>query len=172
MKKNRLLCLLALLVLPLGIGAQDVKYFKYQGEVNVSYTFDMSEELNNLNLEVINGVRFSRYLFAGAGIGATADLSDEAIIFPIFVDVKGYLPVARKLDLTAGVDVGTKLDYTYDMTGGLMFRPEFGLHFPMRQKVGMKLTLLYERYSCKTTVMNAEVKYKLNQIGIKLGFSF
>ena len=74
--------------------------------------------------------------------------------------------------LTAGVDVGTKLDYTYDMTGGLMFRPEFGLHFPMRQKVGMKLTLLYERYSCKTTVMNAEVKYKLNQIGIKLGVSF
>ena len=53
-----------------------------------------------------------------------------------------------------------------------MFRPEFGLHFPMRQKVGMKLTLLYERYSCKTTVMNAEVKYKLNQIGIKLGVSF
>ena len=68
MKINRLLCLLALLVLPLGIGAQDVKYFKYQEEVNVSYTFDMSEELNNLNLEVINGVRFSRYLFAGAGI--------------------------------------------------------------------------------------------------------
>ena len=172
MKINRILCLLTLLVLPLGVCAQDVKYFKYQGEVNVSYTFDMSEELNNLNLEVINGVRFSRYLFAGAGIGATADLSDEAIIFPIFVDVKGYLPVARKLDLTAGVDVGTKLDYTYDMTGGLMFRPEFGLHFPMRQKVGMKLTLLYERYSCKTTVMNAEVKYKLNQIGIKLGVSF
>lgn len=50
MKMNRILCLLALLVLPLGIGAQDVKYFKYQGEVNVSYSFDMSEELNNLNL--------------------------------------------------------------------------------------------------------------------------
>lgn len=30
MKMNRILCLLALLVLPLGIGAQDVKYFKYQ----------------------------------------------------------------------------------------------------------------------------------------------
>lgn len=58
------------------------------------------------------------------------------------------------------------------MTGGLMFRPEFGLHFPMSQKVGMKLTLLYERYSCKTTVMNAEVKYKMNQIGLKLGVSF
>ena len=172
MKLKHVLCLLALLILPLGVGAQDVKYFKYQGEVNVSYTFDIDEELNNLNLEVINGVRFSRYLFAGAGIGATADLSDEAIIFPVFADVKVYLPVARRLDLTAGVDVGTKLDYTYDMTGGLMFRPEFGLHFPMKQKVGMKLTVLYERYSFNSTIQNVNVKCKLNQFGLKLGVSF
>ena len=127
--------------MPLCIKAQDVKYLKYQGEVNTSFSFSIDEETSNLNLEVINGVRFSRYFFAGAGIGATASFSDEAIIFPIFVDLKGYMPVSRKVDLMAGVDVGTKLDYTYDMTGGFLFRPEFGLNFPLKRKVGLKLTL-------------------------------
>ncbi|MDY3309196.1 MAG: hypothetical protein SOW71_07690, partial [Eubacteriales bacterium] len=47
------------------------------------------QSLNNLNLEVINGVRFSRYLYAGVGLGATANFSDEAILFPVFIDLKG-----------------------------------------------------------------------------------
>ena len=109
------------------VGAQNAKYFKYQGEINTSYSFCIDEELNNLNLEVINGVRFFRYFYAGVGLGATADFSDEAILFPVFIDLKGYMPVTSKMDLIAGVDVGTKLDYTYDMSGGFLFRPEFGV---------------------------------------------
>ena len=158
--------------MPLCIKAQDVKYLKYQGEVNTSFSFSIDEETSNLNLEVINGIRFSRYFFAGAGIGATASFSDEAIIFPIFVDFKGYMPVSRKMDLMAGVDVGTKLDYTYDMTGGFLFRPEFGLNFPLNRKVGLKLTLLYELYNFKTTILDAQIKCRLNEIGIKFGVSF
>lgn len=172
MKLNYLYCLLAFLSMPLCIKAQDVKYLKYQGEVNTSFSFSIDEETSNLNLEVINGIRFSRYFFAGAGIGATASFSDEAILFPIFVDLKGYMPVSRKMDLMAGVDVGTKLDYTYDMTGGFLFRPEFGLNFPLKGKVGLKLTVLYEQYNFKTTVLDAEVKCRLNEIGIKFGVSF
>lgn len=172
MKLSYLYCLLAFLFMPLYIKAQDVKYLKYQGEVNTSFSFSIDEETCNLNLEVINGVRFSRYFFAGAGIGATASFSDEAIIFPIFVDLKGYMPVSRKMDLMAGVDVGTKLDYTYDMTGGFLFRPEFGLNFPLNRKVGLKLTVLYELYNFKTTILDSQVNCRLNEIGIKFGVSF
>lgn len=165
-------CWLIALFMPLCVGAQNIKYFKYQGEVNTSYSFCVDEELNNLGLEVINGVRFSRYLYAGVGLGATANFSDEAILFPVFIDFKGYMPVTGKMDLIAGVDVGTKLDYTYDMSGGFLFRPEFGLNFPMKRRVGLKLTLLYELYSFKTTILNTEAKYKTNDIGLKLGVSF
>ena len=164
--------LVAFFMMPLCVGAQNAKHFKYQGEVNTSYSFCIDEELNNLNLEVINGVRFSRYLYAGVGLGATANFSDEAILFPVFIDLKGYMPVTSKMDLIAGVDVGTKLDYTYDMSGGLLFRPEFGLNFPMKRRVGLKLTLLYELYSYKTTILDTEVKYKTNEIGLKFGVSF
>lgn len=165
-------CWLIALFMPLCVGAQNIKYFKYQGEVNTSYSFCVDEELNNLSLEVINGVRFSRYLYAGVGLGATANFSDEAILFPVFIDFKGYMPVRGKMDLIAGVDVGTKLDYTYDMSGGFLFRPEFGLNFPMKRRVGFKLTSLYELYSFKTTILNTEARYKTNDIGLKLGVSF
>lgn len=111
-------------------------------------------------------------IYTLALVGATADFSDEAILFPVFIDLKGYMPVTSKMDLIAGVDVGTKLDYTYDMSGGFLFRPEFGLNFPMKRRVGLKLTLLYELYSWKTTILNTEVKYKTNEIGLKLGVSF
>lgn len=118
---------MAFFMMPLCVGAQNAKYFKDQGEINTSYSFCIDEELNNLNLEVINGVRFSRYFYAGICLGATADFSDEAILFPVFIDLKGYMPVTSKMDLIAGVDVGTKLDYTYDMSGVFLFRPEFGV---------------------------------------------
>ena len=52
---------MAFFMMPLCVGAQNAEYFKYQGEINTSYSFCIDEELNNLNLEVINGVRFSRY---------------------------------------------------------------------------------------------------------------
>ncbi|MDY3963224.1 MAG: hypothetical protein SOY98_02830, partial [Candidatus Cryptobacteroides sp.] len=51
--------LVAFFMMPLCVGAQNAKHFKYQGEINTSYSFCIDEELNNLNLEVINGVRFS-----------------------------------------------------------------------------------------------------------------
>ena len=118
---------MAFFMMPLCVGAQNAQYFKYQGEINTSYSFCIDEELNNLNLEVINGVRFSRYFYAGVCLGATADFSDEAILFPVFIDLKGYMPITTKMDLIDVFYVGTNLYYTYDMSGVFLFRPEFGV---------------------------------------------
>ena len=63
MKLNYLYCLLVFLFMSLDVKAQDAKYLKYQGEVNTSFSFSIDEDMVNLNLEVINGVRFSRYFF-------------------------------------------------------------------------------------------------------------
>lgn len=102
MKLNYLYCLLAFLLMPLCIKAQDVKYLKYQGEVNTSFSFSIDEETSNLNLEVINGVRFSRYFFAGAGIGATASFSDEAIFFSDFRGPQGIYACLEKNGFDGG----------------------------------------------------------------------
>lgn len=172
MKKRLLYFTLVFSLLPLGLSAQETRLFRYQGEVDLAYSFGIDDETNNLNLEIVNGIRFSRYLYAGIGLGASGNFSDEAITFPIFVDVKGYMPVSDKMDLTAGVDIGTKLDYFYDTSGGLLFRPEFGLHFPVKRKTGIKLTLFYELYAHRIIVSNVQISAKTNQIGLKFGVSF
>ena len=78
-----------------------------------------------VQIDVINGVRFSRCFFAGAGIGLARNFSDEEFYIPIYFNAKGYFPVANNLDLMAGIvannldlmagiDVGTKIDYAYE----------------------------------------------------------
>lgn len=164
--------IMAFIFMPLYVCAQDGKRFKYQGEFDMAYSFGVDDETNNFSFEIINGIRFSRNFYSGVGIGVSANSSDEAVLIPIYVDIKGYMPVSDKLDLTAGVDIGTKLDYYYDMSGGLLFRPEFGLHFPKKRRVGIKLTMFYELYSYRMTFLNKEISYKTNQIGLRLGISF
>lgn len=146
--------------------------FTYQGEVDAMYAFGMEEETNNFNVEIVNGIRFSRYFYAGVGIGALMNFSDEAVIFPVYLDVKGFFPVSDKMDLVAGLDVGTKLDYFYDTTGGLMLRPEFGIHFPFTEKLGLKLSLFYELYSYSMPILDKRIHDKNNMFGLKLGFCF
>lgn len=99
MKKTLLISAIAALLCVSSLNAQDSKLFRYQGEVDLRYTFGLDDETHNVSLEMVNGVRFNRYLFAGAGIGIGGNTSDEAAIIPIYAEVKGYLPVARKLDL-------------------------------------------------------------------------
>ncbi len=154
------------------MSAQEVKTFNYQGEVDLMYSFGIDDETNNVNLEFVNGIRFSRYLFAGVGGGLTMNFGDEAVIVPLYLNVKGYMPVSRKLDLVAGLNLGTKLDYYYDTSGGLLLRPEFGFHFPFRGKSGMDVSIFYEYYSYTVYVLNATIKGKTNQIGFKIGFHF
>ena len=170
--------MLAFLVMPFCSIAQEiqdtpkVKMFKYQGEIDLGAAAGFDDETFNLSLEIVNGIRFSRYFYAGMGLGLAKSFSDEGVLIPIYGAFKGYFPVKERMDFTAGLDLGTKLDYSYGMSGGIMARPEFGLNFPMKRNVGMRLTLFYEYYSCKFQYLEIITREKTNQIGLKLGVSF
>ena len=125
MKKYLLLFLCAFITI--SVNAQEKK-FNYQGEVDLGYSFGLEEDFHYAKIDVINGVRFSRCFFAGAGIGLARNFSDEEFYIlglarnfsdeefyiPIYFNAKGYFPVANNLDLMAGMDVGTKIDYAYE----------------------------------------------------------
>ncbi|MBO8445156.1 MAG: hypothetical protein IAC23_05610 [Bacteroidetes bacterium] len=153
------------------VNAQE-KRFKYQGEAVLGYTFGLEEDFHYAKIDIINGVRFSRYLYAGAGIGIARNFSDEETYFPIYLDVKGYFPVANNLDLMAGVDVGTKIDYGYGTSGGLLLQPAFGICTAMRKNFALNIALKYELYSYRMNDPLINSKLKTNQIGISLGFVF
>ena len=74
MKKYLLLFLCAFITI--SVNAQEKK-FNYQGEVDLGYSFGLEEDFHYAKIDVINGVRFSRCFFAGAGIGLARNFSDE-----------------------------------------------------------------------------------------------
>lgn len=168
MKKLLLMAAMLFVLAPLRASAQAPRVFDYQGEIDLMCGFDASNEVGYANLEIVNGIRFSRNLFVGAGLGLSVSLGDEAFLIPLFVDVKGYFPVARKVDLMAGIDLGTKLDCFYDTTGWLM-RPEFGLHFQFNRNLGLNVSLFYEAYGYGYIL---DAQGYTNLVGLKLGFHF
>ena len=155
MKKYLLLFLCAFITI--SVNAQEKK-FNYQGEVDLGYSFGLEEDFHYAKIDVINGVRFSRCFFAGAGT--------------IYFNAKGYFPVANNLDLMAGMDVGTKIDYAYETSGGLLLQPMFGICTAMHKNFALNIALKYELYSYRINDSVINSKLKTNQIGISLGFVF
>lgn len=169
MKKYLLLFLCAFITI--SVNAQEKK-FNYQGEVDLGYSFGLEEDFHYAKIDVINGVRFSRCFFAGAGIGLARNFSDEEFYIPIYFNAKGYFPVANNLDLMAGIDVGTKIDYAYETSGGLLLQPMFGICTAMHKNFALNIALKYELYSYRINDSVINSKLKTNQIAISLGFVF
>ena len=153
-----------------------VKKLRYQTELDLSYAYGIEDEISYLNLEWVNGVRFNRYFFAGVGGGASANFEDEGVLVPLYVDLRGYAPVAKKVDLMFGVNLGTKLDYNYGMSGGFLLRPEFGIATRFTEKFGMNFAVRYELYSFGYDVLGTtgimDMHLKTNLIGLKIGVEF
>ena len=144
-----------------------VKKIRYQTEIDLSYAYGIEDEISYLNLEWVNGVRFNRYFFAGVGGGASANFEDEGVLVPLYVDLRGYAPVAKKVDLMFGVN----------MSGGFLLRPEFGIATRFTEKFGMNFAVRYELYSLGYDVANMtgsidRLRLKTNLIGLKIGFEF
>lgn len=146
--------------------------FRYQGEAVLGYTFCLEDDTNNINLEIVNGIRFSRYLFAGAGIGISQNFSDEGTYFPLYVNVKAHLPVSSNLELMPSLNAGTKIDYMYGTSGGLLLQPEFGVGFRLSRNLGINIALRYEIYSWRINDAMINSRLRTNQIGLRVGFTF
>ena len=98
------------------------------------------------------------------------------MLVPLYVDLRGYAPVVKKVDLMFGVNLGTKLDYNYGMSGGFLLRPEFGIATRFTEKFGMNFAVRYELYSFGYDVLGTtgimDMHLKTNLIGLKIGFEF
>lgn len=74
--------------------------------------------------ETVHGVRINPYLFAGVGLGINYFYKDlyiynywgsilegyrGGIVLPVFANVKGYLPISRKVALNLSWDLGAAI---------------------------------------------------------------
>ena len=117
---------------------------KYQGEVNLGYSIGVGVPgLNKVNLNTVQGVKVGNYVSAGLGLGldwwrgiykeywetqGRFDLGE--LTLPIYLNVKGYLPISEKVTPYISCDLGCAAGITKGVKGlGLYFSPAAGFKF-------------------------------------------
>lgn len=117
---------------------------RYQGEFAFAYGLAVSEGMGDLVprivFETVHGVRINPYLFAGVGLGINYfykdlyffdgwdiyELGNSGTVLPIFANVKGYLPVSRKVALNLSWDLGAAIGIGGYFNGGTEFYTSVG----------------------------------------------
>jgi hypothetical protein len=172
----------------------------YEKSIELGASVGVGDYSNNtFGISMINGYRFSQYLFAGAGVGfgysnalngvsikdgITTEYRTDAYLIPIFANVKANLSAGKVspfIQLNAG--------YTFDVNQylkdapGFMVEPAFGVDFKMNDKKAFYLiagfNLQHSKYSFNrnvgTTTDDWDISIKsemLKAISLMAGFKF
>jgi hypothetical protein len=105
---------------------------RYHGEVNIGGSFGViGAPVNFVNFHTIQGVNITDYASVGVGFGL--DMHNEFrefngssygfssketdLLFPLFLNAKGYLPLTKKIKTYLSVDFGGKFGLTEQAKG-------------------------------------------------------
>ena len=207
MKKILLAVAMAIGVVSASFAA--VPTVKYSGEVNLGFAagnkllyedeMSIKSSLNRPLVETIHGVAIGKYLFVGAGVGlqgyfGTMDMSNpdekwNTITLPMFVNVKGILPVrgvSPYLSASFGASVvpycGSNIamaikDYSLKtrLTGG--FYCDLGLAVKLVNWLNVGVGMQHQRFGYKVEVSDGYFSESDNEDGyngtswyLKVGF--
>ncbi len=142
---------------------------KYQGEVDLGYSIGVGTfATGRVNLHTIQGVRIGKYFSTGLGLGL--DYYHEfyeqgELATPIYLNLKGYLPVSEKVSPYFSFDIGVGIGATEGVSGlsGMYCTPAIGI------KAGkFKAQLGYN----VQRVSESGVGFNANAVQIKVGVVF
>lgn len=108
---------------------------KYQGEVDFGYSVGVGTfSTGRVNLHTVQGAKIGDYFSAGLGLGLDYyhELYDKGELFvPIFLNMKGHIPVTQKLSPFVSLDLGYGIGATAGVTGcgGFLWGPSIGLRY-------------------------------------------
>ncbi|WP_418451287.1 hypothetical protein [Alistipes sp.] len=106
---------------------------RYQGEADAGYAVGVGTfSSGRANLHLINGVGVGRFFSAGIGLGVDYwhELSDNGeLSMPVFLNLKGYLPVSEKVRPFLSLDLGVSVGLTEGLSemSGLLCTPAIGV---------------------------------------------
>lgn len=146
---------------------------RYQGDVEAGYSIGVGQYSGDrINIHTSHGVRINRYFFAGLGTGLDIYVGGGTdLVLPIFADLKGYLPVADRLDIFAGVDIGYSIGLTVDYSGFLAV-PQLGLAYRLTDKYALTFGVGFTAQSWSRSAEGIRVSVNTNAITLKVGFQF
>lgn len=111
---------------------------KYQGEVDLGYSIGVGKlSTNRANLHTVQGVKIGKYFSTGLGLGLDyyhqlyEDEGNGELFVPVFLNMKGYLPVTDALAPFISLDLGYGIGATDGVSGcdGFLWSPSIGLRY-------------------------------------------
>lgn len=142
---------------------------KYHGEVDLGYSIGVGNfATGRVNIHTIQGVQIGKYFSTGIGLGL--DYYHEfyekgELAIPIYLNLKGYLPVSEKVAPYFSFDIGAGIGATSGITGmsGLYCTPAVGIKV---RKFKAQLGYNIQRVS------ESGIGFNMNAIQIKVGLMF
>lgn len=119
-------------------------------------------------LHTIQGVRVGKYFSAGVGVGLSMLYNFSQVFLPIYLNLKGYLPVGEKTSLFLSFDVGGSFGLSmaevFSGVNTFMLSPALGVS--LNNKVNISLG--YEL----TKITDGSSSVKMNGLALKVGCIF
>lgn len=167
MKKIIFFLTLGLLLLSGKEAGAQVKV-KYRGEVDFGYSIgvgNLGSVASRVNLHTVHGIQFGKYFSTGLGLGLDLyhDLENE-LMLPVYLNMKGYLPVSEKVSPYFSFDIGSGVGVT-DALGGLS-----GLY--VTPAVGVKVRKFKFQFGYSLQQLSDGISLNLNAIQFKAGVVF
>ena len=128
------------------------------------------------SFQTVNGYRFKRWLFAGAGAGV--DLYATQTILPLFASVRGDLADDFSVipfyfaDAGYGINITQNSANSTDFSGGLQYAAGLGIKIPFNRSAGFLISFGYRHQSSSYKLNSAETKVQYNRLAIRAGFFF
>lgn len=142
---------------------------QYQGEVDAGYSIGTGTFASNrVNLHTVQGVKIGQYFSTGIGIGLDYyhQMSDNGeLIVPIYLNLKGYLPVSEKIIPYLSFDIGAGIGATTGVSGlsEVTYTPALGVRIGMfKAQIGYNVQRLSQ----------SGIGFNMGAVQIKAGIVF
>ncbi|WP_295940574.1 hypothetical protein [uncultured Alistipes sp.] len=168
--KKVILLIAAVIMSATFVNAQSL--IRYQGEINAGYSIGVGDyAFDRANLHLLNGVRVGQYFSTGIGVGVDYFHADDNLFVPVYLNLKGYLPVTEVVSPFLSFDIGASIGVTSDVkkASGLLCVPALGCSFKTTHKSAFLVSV---GYTVQKVSKSGYKGFNANAVTIKLGYQF
>lgn len=116
-------------------------------------------------IHTVHGLKLNKYLSTGIGVGLDFYNSFLSAMMPVYIDVKGYLPINSRVTPFIALDLGYSIGLTEDLAGhgNLYISPTIDLKY---KKFSYQIGYTGQRFSDEDT------NFFVNMLQFKVAYTF
>ena len=150
--------------------------YKFMFEIGPQRGIGRMYKADRLKLDIINGFQINPFFSLGLGIGARYYSAQQALLVPIFLDIRTNFtnkPLSPYVAVGAGYSIVASNDFK-DV--GLLLNPSAGVSIRISDKSAMNVGLGYELQNLRNVQLNAYHRWsktvQASAITLNVGLSF